>query len=104
MSITVRTASRTRRAKEIMMKLVPRIIPSACALAWVLLATPCAVDAHPEGPPDAIQSAGGHDRPGPPPIMTTVTLVWIEYPYKLWADDAGSYAEIAITTAIHHED
>lgn len=87
------------------MKTVLRIGLIGGVIAWALLAPgskPAA--AHPVGDaPISIQSPGGHDRPGPPPIITTVTLVWVEYPYLMWSQDWGSYAEPTVSTAIIHE-
>jgi hypothetical protein len=105
-STTVGAASRTWRAKEIIMKTVRRITPIACALAWALIgpaAKPAAAHPNSDPPPNTIQAPGGHDRPGAPPIITTVTLSWIGYPYELWSQDAGSYAEMVVTTATQHE-
>lgn len=87
------------------MKSIPRIIPIACVLAWAML-VPAAgpAHAHPaDETPPTIEGAGGHDRPGPPPIITTVTLVWVDYPYQLYADDAGSYIEMYVNTGIEHD-
>jgi hypothetical protein len=88
------------------MNAVRRILPIVWVLAWALLAPgakPAAAHPSDEAPPSTIQSPGGHDRPGAPPIITTVTLVWVDYPYEMWGQDWGSTAEMNVTTAVNHE-
>lgn len=83
------------------------LMPIACMFAltiFVFAFGAIPAGAHPDAPPDSIQGAGGHDRPGPPPLLTGVQQSWVEYPYKLWSDDWGCCIEVTVTTAVQHTD
>jgi len=70
-------------------------------LAFTFIAAGLSV-AH-DGADDHVQDPPGHDRPGPPPIITRAKIGTVVLPYLLHANDAGSYVEPCITVATQHE-
>jgi hypothetical protein len=78
-----------------------RTAPLIVAVAATLCAVPLAAHDIPGG--RVPHGPAGHDKPGPPPIQTTATLLFIEYPMALDQDDAGADIEIGVTTSVKHE-
>ena len=76
---------------------------SGLLLILALFVVPAQTPAHEGGHGPHVLGPPGHDKPGPPPIHTTVQLESIIYPYKMWKQDAGSYAEPVVAMLIQHE-
>lgn len=69
---------------------------SCPAIALSLLCCAAPALSHPHD--DRIQGPPGHDRPGPPPIITTVDLTTVTHPNM----DDGGVAEVMLSIGIRH--
>lgn len=58
--------------------------------------------AHDDSQP-VVLGAPGHDRPGPPPIITSAKIGTVLFPYLMHANDAGAYTEPTVTVATQHQ-
>jgi hypothetical protein len=55
---------------------------------------------HPHHADDRVQGPPGHDRPGPPPIVTEVDISTVTHPNM---DDGGGVAEVMLSIGIRHQ-